>query len=53
MNKPDKKITEFILKHHVLTLATSADNSPWCANCFYVYSCSLIIPLKNSTSFFK
>ncbi len=38
MNKPDKKITEFIHKHHVLTLATSINNIPWCANCFYVYS---------------
>ena len=38
MNKPDKKITDFIQKHHVLTLATSTENRPWCANCFYVYS---------------
>jgi len=38
MNKPDKKITDFIRKHHVLTLATSAENNPYCANCFYVYS---------------
>ncbi len=38
MNKPDKKIINFIQKHHVLTLATSVNNMPWCANCFYVYS---------------
>lgn len=38
MNKPDKKITDFIQKHHVLTLATSTKNRPWCATCFYVYS---------------
>jgi len=38
MNKPDKKITDFIQKHHVLTLATSSENKPYCANCFYVYS---------------
>lgn len=38
MNKPDKKITDFIYKHHVLTLATSSENKPYCANCFYVYS---------------
>jgi uncharacterized protein YhbP (UPF0306 family) len=37
MNNPDKKFVKFILKHHVLTLATSADNIPYCANCFYVY----------------
>ncbi|NOZ36227.1 MAG: hypothetical protein GXO80_13135 [Chlorobi bacterium] len=38
MNNPDKKITQFIQKHHVLTLATSYADTPWCANCFYVYS---------------
>ncbi len=38
MNKPDKKFIRFIEKHHVLTLATSVDNKPYCANCFYVYS---------------
>jgi uncharacterized protein YhbP (UPF0306 family) len=37
MNQPDKRITEFIKKHHVLTLATSNENNPWCANCFYVW----------------
>ena len=37
MNIPDKKIVEFIKKHHVLTLATSVDNIPYCSNCFYVY----------------
>jgi len=37
MDKPDKKIITFLNKHHVLTLATSNENSPWCANCFYAY----------------
>ena len=37
MNIPDKKILDFIKKHHVLTLATSVQNIPYCANCFYVY----------------
>jgi uncharacterized protein YhbP (UPF0306 family) len=37
MKKPDKKIAAFIKKHHVLTLATSFDGQPWCANCFYVF----------------
>lgn len=37
MNKPDNRIVRFIKKHHVLTLATSANNEPWCANCFYAY----------------
>jgi uncharacterized protein len=37
MEKPEKRITTFIKKHHVLTLATSFDNKPWCSNCFYAY----------------
>lgn len=37
MNLPEKRIVDFIHEHHVLTLATVVDNSPWCANCFYVY----------------
>ncbi|MBV5278027.1 MAG: pyridoxamine 5'-phosphate oxidase family protein [Campylobacteraceae bacterium] len=30
------KIVTFIQKHHLLTLATSWDNKPYCANCFFV-----------------
>lgn len=37
MNIPDSKITKFINKHHVLTLATSDNCNSWCANCFYSY----------------
>ncbi len=37
MNKVDHRIIEFINKHHVLTLATSKNNIPYSANCFYVY----------------
>jgi uncharacterized protein YhbP (UPF0306 family) len=33
----DDKIVRFFRKHHVLTIATSVNNEPWCANCFYVY----------------
>lgn len=33
----DSRIVKFFRKHHVLTIATSVDNEPWCANCFYVY----------------
>ena len=33
----DSKIIRFFRKHHVLTIATTAGNEPWCANCFYVY----------------
>lgn len=33
----DERITKFFKKHHVLTIATSSGNIPWCASCFYVY----------------
>ncbi len=33
----DKQIVDFILEHHVLTLATSFNNEPYCANCFYAF----------------
>ena len=33
----DEKIIRFFRKHHVLTVATSVNDEPWCANCFYVY----------------
>ena len=33
----DGRIIKFFRKHHVLTIATTVDNEPWCANCFYVY----------------
>lgn len=34
---PDTRIVDFIRKHHVMTLATSAGNTPYCANLFYAY----------------
>jgi uncharacterized protein YhbP (UPF0306 family) len=33
----DDRIIRFLRKHHVLTIATTVNNEPWCANCFYVY----------------
>lgn len=33
----DKKIIEYIDKNKVLTIATSIDNQPYCAICFYVF----------------
>jgi len=33
----DRRIISFFRKHHVLTISTSVNNEPWCANCFYVY----------------
>ncbi len=46
MNRPEKRIVDFIGDHHVLTLATSFEEEPWCANCFYVY-----LPEENSLVF--
>jgi uncharacterized protein YhbP (UPF0306 family) len=33
----EERIIKFFRKHHVLTIATTVNNEPWCANCFYVY----------------
>jgi uncharacterized protein len=33
----DSRVKRFLRKHHVLTIATTVGNEPWCANCFYVY----------------
>lgn len=48
----DKRIIRFFRRHHVLTIATSVGNEPWCANCFYVYlpgSNSLVFTTENDT----
>ena len=33
----DQRITKFLRRHHVMTLATCRDNKPWCCQCFYAY----------------
>ena len=33
----DQRIIDFINGHHLLTLATSKDNTPYCSNAFYVF----------------
>jgi uncharacterized protein len=33
----DSRVIRFFRKHHVLTIATTVENEPWCANCFYTY----------------
>ncbi len=38
METIDNHILKFIKKHHLLTLATSHENVPYCAHCFYAYS---------------
>ena len=35
--KLDQQIIDFINEHHLLTLATSKGNIPYCCNVFYVY----------------
>ena len=35
--KVDQQIIDFINEHHLLTLATSQNNLPYCCNVFYVY----------------
>lgn len=37
MTSVDKRIIEFIREHHILTLAVSNNDIPWCATCFYAY----------------
>jgi len=33
----DPRIVKFIKEHHVLTLASSENNIPWTAHCFYAF----------------
>ncbi len=35
--QPDRRITAFIRRHHVMTLATGSGDRPWCSNAFYAY----------------
>ena len=42
----EKRVVKFFKKHHVLTIATTLNNEPWCANCFYVY-----LPEENALVF--
>jgi len=37
MIPPDPRILTFIGEHHILTLAISRDNLPYCATCYYVW----------------
>ncbi len=42
MKPVEKRILDFIRRHHVLTLAVANGNMPYCAHCFYCY-----LPEKN------
>lgn len=37
MSLPDKRITGFIRRHHVLTITACDEQGLWCANIFYAY----------------
>ena len=37
MALPEQRIIDFIGEHHILTLAISKNNLPYCATCFYAY----------------
>ncbi|MDR3180924.1 MAG: pyridoxamine 5'-phosphate oxidase family protein [Prevotellaceae bacterium] len=37
MQEFDRRIAAFLTEHHVLTLASSVNDNPWCASLFYVY----------------
>lgn len=37
-NIPDKKIIDFLSKQKIFTLATSVNQQPYCAICFYSYA---------------
>jgi hypothetical protein len=37
MANPDQRIVDFIGEHHILTLAVSRGNLPYCATCYYAY----------------
>ena len=48
----DTKITAFLTKHHLLTLATCKENIPYCASCFYAFieeSATLVIATDENT----
>lgn len=36
-NVIDPRIVKMIQRHHIFTLATSANNAPYCSTCFYAY----------------
>lgn len=37
MDAIDKRIVRMLKHHHIFTIATSRNNVPWCATCFYIY----------------
>ena len=37
MQEFDRRIADFLCEHHVLTLASSVNDNPWCASLFYAF----------------
>ena len=37
MANPEQRIIDFIGEHHIMTIAISRNNLPWCATCYYTY----------------
>ena len=37
MPHPEQRIIDFIGEHHILTLAISRNNIPYCATCYYAF----------------
>jgi uncharacterized protein YhbP (UPF0306 family) len=51
-SRPEDRMVRFLHSHHVLTLATSSSNHPWCCQCFYVYVdhlCGLVFTSDRAT----
>jgi uncharacterized protein YhbP (UPF0306 family) len=52
----DKKIVKYITENKVFTIATSVNNKPYCAHCFYVFdevTTTLIFLSDNETQHMK
>ena len=49
----ENKIAEYISQNKVLTLATSVNDIPYCANCYYAYDkeTQVLIFLSNDSTF--
>lgn len=44
----DKRIRDFIIEQKVLTIATSVNNQPYCASCFYAFDAENVMLIFSS-----
>lgn len=49
-NHPDQEIIKFLRSHHQFTMATSVEEQPYCAICYFVYSENLNAIIFKSSS---